>query len=338
MLEAPRDAVGIDLDAHGDTAVQCHGQRLRPTHSTEPRGQRDRSRQRPSESLARHSGKRFVRPLQDALGPDVDPRARSHLAVHGQPECFEPAKLVPRRPLGHEHRVGDEHARSPFMRVEHADRLARLHEQGLVVAQNLQLADDRVERLPRSRCAARAAVDHEVLGPLGHRRVEVVHEHAHRGLLRPAAAGPFRSGRRVDDAAHRRRPAATSAAAMTSPLRTSAAAAASSGAITRSGPMPLMCFRTSARTAPVAGEGCSGHHQLDGEDRREVVDDRAQLQARAPAHRHMVLLHARRRDRVDAGRRGQAAVLRHERRRGVLGDHHPRVHARLLGKERRQTL
>ena len=74
------------------------------------------------------------------------------------------------------------------MGAEDADGLARLDEQRLVVAERAQLADDRVERLPGARRAAGAAVDDEVVGPLGDVGVEVVHQHPQRRLLRPALA------------------------------------------------------------------------------------------------------------------------------------------------------
>ena len=100
------------------------------------------------EALARDGRKSFVRALEDALRTDVDPRPGGHLAVHSQAHRFEAPELVPGRPLGDEHRVGDEHPRRPLMGVEHPDRLARLDEEGLIAAEPLQLPHDRVERLP----------------------------------------------------------------------------------------------------------------------------------------------------------------------------------------------
>ena len=91
--------------------------------------------QRAAEAAAGDLGEALVGALQDALRADVDPRPGGHLAVHRQAECLEPAELVPRRPVGHEVRVGDQHARRPLVGAEHADRLARLHEQRLVVAE-----------------------------------------------------------------------------------------------------------------------------------------------------------------------------------------------------------
>ena len=65
-----------------------------------------------------------------------------------------------------------------------------------------QLAHDDVERLPRTGGLARAAVDDEVVGPLGHIGVQVVHQHAQGGFLEPAPAGQLCPARGADDASH----------------------------------------------------------------------------------------------------------------------------------------
>src|SRR5207302_550005 len=46
-----------------------------------------------------------------------------------------------------------------------------------------------VEARPVARRPSRPAVHDEILGPLGHLRIEVVHEHPERGLLGPSPAG-----------------------------------------------------------------------------------------------------------------------------------------------------
>jgi hypothetical protein len=81
---------------------------------------------------------------------------------------------------------------------KHRDGLAALDEQRLVVAEAAELADDRVERVPAARRAARAAVDDEVVGILGDLGIEVVHEHPQRGFLRPAAAAQLGAAGRAD--------------------------------------------------------------------------------------------------------------------------------------------
>ena len=99
---------------------------------------------------------------------------------------------------GHEVGVGDEHPRRPFVGAEHADRLARLDQQGLVVLQVPQRVHDGVEGVPAARRPARAAVDDELVGVLGDLGVEVVHQHPHGRLLRPALAAQGRPARGTD--------------------------------------------------------------------------------------------------------------------------------------------
>ncbi len=196
----------VDLDDDAHAFVHRHRHRLGAAHPAQTGGQRDGPAQRPAEMLAGGLGERLVRPLQDALRPDVDPRARGHLAVHHQPVALELAEDLPGRPLADEVRVGDEHPRRPGMRPDDPDRLARLDEQRLVVLESAELADDGVEGLPRARGAAGAAVDDEVVGVLGDLRIEVVHEHPEGRFLRPAAAGelapPWRADGAGADGAH----------------------------------------------------------------------------------------------------------------------------------------
>ncbi len=94
--------------------------------------------------------------------------------------------------------VADQHARRVVVRAEDADRLARLHQQRLVVLERLQRVDDGVVAIPIARGAAGAAVDHEVLRALADVRVEIVHQHAHGGFLTPAFAGELVAARRLD--------------------------------------------------------------------------------------------------------------------------------------------
>ena len=61
-----------------------------------------------------------------------------------------------------------------------------------------QLADDRVEGLPRAGGLAGAAVDHQLVRLLGDLGIEVVHQHPERGFLAPAAAAERAAPRRPD--------------------------------------------------------------------------------------------------------------------------------------------
>ena len=160
--------------------------------------------QRPAEAAAEvlppRLDERLVRTLHDALAADVDPRAGRHLAVHHQPLAVELVKVLPRRPLRHEVRVGDEHARRIDRRAEHAHGLARLHEQRLVLAERAQRGQDRLEARPVARRLADAAVDDERVGVLGDLGIEVVLDHPVGGLDQPVAAADRAAARRAHGA------------------------------------------------------------------------------------------------------------------------------------------
>ncbi len=185
-------------DARAD-ARHRRGERLRAAHAAQARGQDPLARGVAAEVLARGFHERLVRALQDALRADVDPRAGRHLAVHDEALGLELAKVLPGRPLADEVRVRDEHAR----RVRRAcgtgprpcptARAASRRRPELA-----ELAHDDVERLPRARGLAGAAVDDEVVGALGHLGIEVVVQHAEGGLLDPAFAGDLGAAGRVD--------------------------------------------------------------------------------------------------------------------------------------------
>ena len=80
-----------------------------------------------------------------------------------------------------------------------------------------------------------------------------------------------------------------------------------------------------------------GHEELDGQDVLHIREDRSHLPRRVRRHRHVVLGVRRGRDRVDRGGVGEDFVLRHERRRRVLRDHQPGVHAGARGEVLRQV-
>ena len=88
---------------------------------------------------------------------------------------------------------------APAMRPEDADRLARLDEQRLVVRRATRSdRDDGVERLPDARRLAGAAVDDQIVGPLGDLGIEIVHQHPQRGFLWPSLARQRRAARRAE--------------------------------------------------------------------------------------------------------------------------------------------
>ncbi len=113
-------------------------------------------------------------------------------------------------------------------------------------------------------------------------------------------------------------PMADSTASSMVPSRRRSSAAARSGARKRSGPGPgdplaqraqrrARADRRGERSAQV--ERPPGGDELDGEDLAQVVQRPSQLAGRGPAHRHVVLLHRRRRDASRRWRAPRAACI-----------------------------
>jgi hypothetical protein len=84
------------------------------------------------------------------------------------------------------------------MRPEDADGLPALDEERLVVPEREQGAHDRAQRLVVPRRLARAAVDDQLLRPLGDLAVEVVQEHAERRFGGPRPRVQLGAARRAN--------------------------------------------------------------------------------------------------------------------------------------------
>ena len=197
-LDAFGEAGWVDLDAQGNPTVHRDGQGLGPAHASQARGEHDTALQAPLEALDRQLGQGLVGALQDALRADVDPRPGGHLAVHREAEGLEAVELIEGRPVGDQHGVRDQDPRGAGVGAEATHGLAGLDQEGLVLAQIPELGGDGVEGLPRAGRTARATVDDQVLGPLGDLRIEVVHQHPERRLLRPSATRELGSTRGSD--------------------------------------------------------------------------------------------------------------------------------------------
>src|SRR5207237_8341572 len=101
------------IDFHGETNSVVHrgGQWLRTTHAAQSAGENYAAAQRSLKLASGYCAKCLVRPLEDALSPDVDPRTRRHLTIHDQPATREGAQYLPRREPAYEICVVDQHAR-----------------------------------------------------------------------------------------------------------------------------------------------------------------------------------------------------------------------------------
>ncbi len=197
--QAEIDAGGAAFDGQHRRPGHGRRQRLRPAHAAEAGGEDPAARKVAAVVLAARLDEGLVGALHDALRADVDPGARGHLAVHHQALAIELVEMVPGRPVRHEIRVGDEDARRVGMGAKDADGLARLDKQRLVRSETAERRDDRVEGLPVARRPADAAIDDELVRPLGDVGIEVVHQHPQRRFGQPALCADLGPARRADD-------------------------------------------------------------------------------------------------------------------------------------------
>jgi hypothetical protein len=196
--QAEIDAGLVAFDREAAGAGHDGRQRLGAAHAAKAAGQDPLALEVAAIVLAAGLGEGLVGALNDALRADIDPGARGHLAVHHQALLVELVEMVPVGPVRHQVGVGDQHARRIGMGAEHADRLARLHQQRLVIVERLERGDNRSKSFPGARGAANAAIDHQLVRVFGHVRVQIVHQHAHRRFGEPALRGDLGAGRRID--------------------------------------------------------------------------------------------------------------------------------------------
>jgi len=188
-VETEIDADLLAFDVQRAGASQGRGQRLGATHAAEAGGEDPAAFQVAVVVLATGFDEGFVGALDDALAADVDPAAGGHLAVHGQALGIQFVEVLPTGPVRHQVGVGNQYARCIAVGLEHADRLARLHQQGFIVIEVGQALDDLVVALPVARGATNTTVDHQLFRVLGDFRIEVVHQHPQRRFCQPALGG-----------------------------------------------------------------------------------------------------------------------------------------------------
>ncbi len=198
--QAEVDAALLALDVERAGTGQRGGQRLRAAHATQAGGEDPAAGQVVAVVLAAGLDEGLERALHDALAADVDPRARRHLPVHEQALAVQFVEVFPVGPFGHQVAVGEQHARHVDVRLEHAHRLARLHEQGLVLFEVFQRSQDLVEAGPVARGAADAAINHQVPRVLRHLGVQVVLDHPVGGFGHPVLAMQGVAARGADHA------------------------------------------------------------------------------------------------------------------------------------------
>ena len=271
----------VHLDGEQHAPVHRRGERLRAAHPAEAGGEHEPAGERAAEVLARRLGEGLVGALQDALGADVDPGARGHLAVHHQALALELVEVLPGGPGGHQVRVRDQHARArprgcgrrrpacPTAPAASRRRRAR--------AARARSRRSTPSCAPPCRCRRRRP------GPAGARPPRGRGCSSACAAPLPAASRCRRAcvprGARTDASLARHRyssvPQAASAAARTAPERARPASASISG--------------ESVRSWPCAGT-CVAHERVNGLERRRRAQRPAELErlgtrraARSPA-------------------------------------------------------
>ena len=194
-LEAKVDAALLALDGQRGGTGKGGGQWLCAAHAAQTGGENPAPGQAALVVLPAGLDKGLVGALHNALAADVNPAAGRHLAIHHQTLFIQFVEVLPGGPLGHQVRVGNQHARCIGMGAKHAHRLAALHQQGFLFAQIFQRLQDGFIAVPIARRLANAAIDHQRIGVLGHLRVQVVLQHAVGSLDQPVLAGDSRAAR-----------------------------------------------------------------------------------------------------------------------------------------------
>ena len=85
----------------------------------------------------RRRRERLKGPLDNALGADINPRTRGHLAVHHEAFAFELQEVLPIRPATYQVGIGDQNPGRIFVSPENPDRLAGLDQERLIVRERL---------------------------------------------------------------------------------------------------------------------------------------------------------------------------------------------------------
>lgn len=98
--------------------------------------------------------------------------------------------------MRHQVAIGDQHARSGRVGADDTDGLAGLDEQGVVLVEFKQDFNDFSKRLLISGSLSVPAINNELLRVFRHFGIEVVQQHAQRGLGLPAFGMQLRAGGR----------------------------------------------------------------------------------------------------------------------------------------------
>ena len=138
----------VDLDDQRDRVQHADGDRLSAAHAAQSRGEDEAAGQRSAEVLARDRAQHLIAALQHTLRADVLPVAGGQPAPHRESLVGEGIEVLRGRVVADDVAVRHDHDRRERLRGEDPDRLARLDDQRLAVADCFECRDQAVERGP----------------------------------------------------------------------------------------------------------------------------------------------------------------------------------------------
>ena len=177
----------VDLCGHRHATGDVRGLGLGAAHATQTR--RDKQLAGQAVRGPRHAALLVDHParvqhgdggaVHNALGADVHVGPGGHLAILADAQGVHALPVVGLAVIGDDHAVGHHHAGGLLVGREQPERMAGVHDQGLVFFHLAQILHGQTVLRPVLEHRPVAAVGDELLGVLRHGRVEVVLDHQH---------------------------------------------------------------------------------------------------------------------------------------------------------------
>src|SRR3974390_924094 len=143
--------------------------RPRAAQAAKPGSEHETAGEIAPEMALRNAHEDLVGALNDALRADVLPVARGETAPADEILALQLVERLGLRPLADDVAIRHQDDRRLGVRPDHADRLARLHQQRLAVLHAIERRDNAVMGGPVARSAPERGIDDEVVRALGHR-------------------------------------------------------------------------------------------------------------------------------------------------------------------------